>query len=192
MASDFGDGSGEKMLDNFTRFAERMGEDAMRRRADDFRRACKNAKSKANGGRAADAEPSEWAKLDMTEFQSIEGYDELKPIIDERVRANGADHTWFTDPSSGKEYLLFKVRDAHEVWASFDQLERESSAAEERAAINAKREIGRKADGRPGKERDERPLEERAEEATKASRRMERSGVGARAKKRIPRGRKDR
>ena len=43
MASDYGDESGEKMLDSFTRFAERRGEFAMRQRAYDFQRACKNA-----------------------------------------------------------------------------------------------------------------------------------------------------
>lgn len=192
MASDFGDDSGEKMLNDFTRFAERMGEDAMRRRADEFRRACKNAKSAAKGGKPAEAEPSEWAKLDMREFQSIEGYDELKPIIDKKLDENGADHTWFTDPSSGKEYLLFKVRDAHEVWASFDQLEKESTAAEERAAKTAKREIGREAERHPEKGRDERPLKDRAEDAVKASKRMERSDAGVRSRSRMPCARKDR
>ncbi|MGN0035080.1 MAG: hypothetical protein ACI364_05080 [Coriobacteriales bacterium] len=192
MASDFGDDSGEKMLNDFTRFAERMGEDAMRRRADEFRRACKNAKSATKGGKAAEAEPSEWAKLDMREFQSIEGYDELKPIIDKKLDENGADHMWFTDPSSGKEYLLFKVRDAQEVWASFDQLEKESAAAEERAAETVKREIGREADKRPEKGRDGRPLKDRAEDAVKASKRMERSESGARSRSRMPHVRKDR
>jgi hypothetical protein len=192
MASDFGDDFGEKMLNDFTRFAERMGEDAMRRRAEEFRRACKNAKSAAKGKRTAEAEPSEWAKLDMREFQSIEGYDELKPIIDKKLDENGADHTWFTDPSSGKEYLLFKVRDAHEVWASFDQLEKESAAAEERAAQTAKREVGREAEKRPEKGRDERPLKDRAEDAVKASKRMERSDAGTRARSRMPRAHKDR
>jgi hypothetical protein len=192
MASDFGDDSGEKMLNDFTRFAERMGEDAMRRRADEFRRACKTAKSASRDGKPADSGPSEWAKLDMREFQDIEGYEELKPIIDEKLSENGADHTWFTDPSSGKEYLLFKVRDAHEVWASFDQLEKESTAAEERAAKIAKREIGREAKGRPEKGRDERPLKDRAADAVKASKRMERSDAGARSRSRKPRAHKDR
>ena len=163
MASDFGDDSGEKMLNDFTRFAERMGEDAMRRRADEFRRACKNAKSATKGGRTAEAKPSEWAKLDMREFQGIEGYDELKPIIDGKLDAHGADHTWFTDPKTGKEYLLFRIRDAHEVWNSFDELSKESAEAEKRASQHLKREVEKTRAGRSEKAT-EKPIEHPATE----------------------------
>lgn len=151
MASDFGDESGEKMLDNFERFAERMGEEAMRRRAEQFIEACEHAKSAASG-KGAPGEDAEWAKLDMREFQEIDGYDELKPIIDAKLDAHGADHAWFTDPKTGKEYLLFEIKDAREVWASFDELSKESSAAKERASEHLKREVEKAREGRPEKE----------------------------------------
>lgn len=151
MASDFGDESGEKMLDNFERFAERMGEEAMRRRAEEFIQACEHAKS-ATAGKDAPGGDAEWAKLDMREFQGIEGYDELKPIIDAKLDAHGADHTWFTDPKTGREYLLFEIKDAREVWASFDELSKESSDAKERASENLKREVEKAREGRSEKE----------------------------------------
>ena len=151
MASDFGDESGEKMLDNFERFAERMGEEAMRRRAEEFIQACEHAKSAA-AGKDAPGGDAEWAKLDMREFQVIEGYDELKPIIDAKLDAHGADHTWFTDPKTSREYLLFEIKDAREVWASFDELSKESSDAKERASENLKREVEKARDGRSGRD----------------------------------------
>lgn len=170
MASDFGDESGEKMLDNFERFAERMGEEAMRRRAEQFIEACEHAKSAASG-KGAPGGDAEWAKLDMREFQEIDGYDELKPIIDAKLDAHGADHAWFTDPKTGKEYLLFEIKDAREVWASFDELSKEGSAAKERASEHLKREVERARDGRPEKEaeksgdgRAEKPAEHAATE----------------------------
>lgn len=163
MASDFGDDSGEKMLDNFNRFAERMGEEAMRRRAEKFIQACEHAKSaSAKGGNGSD-EPTEWAKLDMREFQDIEGYDELKPIIDGKLDAHGADHTWFTDPKTGKEYLLFRIRDAREVWNSFDELSKESVEAEKRASQHLKREVEKTRAGRSEKA-PEKPIEHPATE----------------------------
>ena len=151
MASDFGDESGEKMLDNFERFAERMGEEAMRRRAEEFIQACEHTKSAA-AGKDAPGGDAEWAKLDMREFQVIEGYDELKPIIDAKLDAHGADHTWFTAPKTSREYLLFEIKDAREVWASFDELSKESSDAKERASENLKREVEKARDGRSGRD----------------------------------------
>ena len=73
MASDFGDESGEKLFDFMVRLGERVGGDAMRRHAGKLQAAFENAK----GGtqvepRDADA-AVEWAKLDMHEFQEIEG-----------------------------------------------------------------------------------------------------------------------
>lgn len=189
MAEDFGDDSGEKMLDNFSRFAERAGVEAMRARADAISRACEHAKASASEKGAPWNEPTEWAKLDMHEFREIEGYDELKPIIDAKLDAHGADHAWFQDERAGKEYLLFRIKDAQEVWDSFDELSHESTEAKERASEAAKRDIDRSR----AKKRDERPLDERADAARRASKELEREG-GARSREhaRGHRARKDR
>lgn len=183
MASDYGDESGEKMLDNFTRFGERMGEEAMRNRADRLHEAFEHAKSCASEKGTPWNEPSEWAKLDMREFREIEGYDEIKQIIESKMRACGVETAWFEDKENSKEYLLFRIADAQDVWRGFDELAKETEGAKERAAENLKRDVARK--------RDERPLDERAEQARQASEQLRRDG-GSRARERAPRPRRDR
>jgi hypothetical protein len=122
MPSDYGDESGEKMLDNFTRFGERMGEEAMRNRADKLHDAFEHAKARASEKGAPWNEPSEWAKLDMHEFREIEGYGEVKRIIESKMAARGVDTTWFEDKENDREYLLFRIADAQDVWRGFDEL----------------------------------------------------------------------
>ena len=87
------------------RFGERMGEDAMHRHANKLQTAFENAKSGTQvEPRDTDA-AVEWAKLDMHEFQGIEGYDEIKGIIETKLKANGVDPAWFQDQAARKEYL---------------------------------------------------------------------------------------
>lgn len=149
MASDYGDEAGEKMLDNFTRFGERMGERAMYDRASRMQRAFQNATHSAREAGGESALPTrevspEWAKLDMAEFQGIEDYDGIKAIIEDKLGTHGVESTWFPDPQTGKEYLLFRIADAREVWQSFDELAHETDAAKEKAA----EAIRRRAEGR--------------------------------------------
>ncbi|MBQ9021927.1 MAG: hypothetical protein IJ113_07980 [Eggerthellaceae bacterium] len=171
MASDYGDESGEKMLDSFTRFAERRGEFAMRERAYEFKRACRNAtevaKEKGGESEALESAP-EWAKLDMREFQALEDYADFKEIIEAKLDAHGIEPNWFTDEQAGREYLLFRVKDAREVWASFKELEQESDGIAEKAAEAAKDKVAEKH-----LDRDERPLDERAKQAREASKALE-------------------
>ena len=76
MASDYGDEAGRKMIDDFMRFGERMGERAMYTRASQMQRAFQNATQSAReaAGEAPAGNLAEWAKLDMHEFQGIEDY----------------------------------------------------------------------------------------------------------------------
>ena len=182
MASDYGDESGEKMLDNFTRFCEFKGEAAMRERARKIQDACDHAKSrsKAHGVVEDGGERRvEWAKLDMAEFRAIDGYDDIKQIIEAKLRAHGVEPAWFEDKEAGKEYLLFRVVDAQEVWDSFDELSDEAETAAEKAAEKAKERVRAN--------RDERPLEVRAQQAREASAALEAERSGARAQAREPR-----
>ena len=122
MASDYGDEAGSKMIDDFMRFGERMGERAMYARAGQMQRAFQNATRKARAAASEDAPAkgrSERAKLDMHEFQGIEDYEAIKGIIEDRLVSHGVGSTWFPDPEDGKEYLLFRIADAREVWQSF-------------------------------------------------------------------------
>ena len=173
MASDYGDEAGEKMVDDFMRFGERMGERAMYERAHRIQRACENATREAMRSAGGDApEPSEspeWAKLDMAEFRRIEGYDGIKGIIEAKLAARGVESAWFADPKTGKEYLLFRIADAREVWSSFDELGREAGRAGELAA----KALRRRERAEPEKGRDERPLDERAASAREAAEALE-------------------
>lgn len=173
MASDYGDEAGSKMLDGFMRFGERMGERAMYARAAQMQKAFQNATRTARKAAGADGpaaeEPPEWAKLDMHEFRGIEGYDAIKEIIEDRLKAHGVEGTWFEDPETGKEYLLFRITDAQEVWQSFDELAHETDGAAAKAAERIKDQRDKAA----VRGHDERPLEERAEQAREASKALE-------------------
>ena len=118
----------------------------------------------------------EWAKLDMSEFREIEGYDEIKQSIESKLRSRSVEPAWFEDAEHGKEYLLFRIDDAHDVWASFDELSTETEPAAEKAAGKLRE---RAVDGRP--------LEERAKEAREASEALEAERAGGKQQSREPR-----
>ena len=179
MAGDFGDESGEKLFDFMVRLGMRMGEDAMRRHAGKLQTAFENAK----GGTQAEPKDSdaavEWAKLDMREFQEIEGYDEVKGVVETKLRANGVEPAWFQDQAAGKEYLLFRVAEAQQVRDSLDELSRETEGAESRASEQLKKDLDEK--------RDSRPLEEKAKEAREAADALEREADKPQQRVRDPR-----
>ena len=203
MASDYGDDAGEKMIEDFMRFAERMGERAMYERAHRIQRACENATRAAR--RPAGEDAPEWAKLDMAEFQEIEGYDGIKATIEAELRSRGVESAWFADPGTGREHLLFRIADAREVWESFDRLGREAGAAAEKAAEGLRADArdgrgargaspsrdARQADGRGPSGSpalaDDRPLEERAEHARGAAEALEAQRSTTRAAERSAR-----
>ena len=172
MASDYGDEAGSKMIDDFMRFGERMGERAMYARAAQMQKAFRNATRSAqelSGDHAPGGDAPEWAKLDMHEFQGIEDYDAIKGIIGDRLAAHGVGSTWFPDPETGKEYLLFRIADAREAWQSFDELSRETDDA----AAKAAERIREQHDKNPSRDRDDRTLDERAEDAREAAKALE-------------------
>lgn len=175
MASDYGDDSGEKMLDGFTRFGERMGMRVVYRRSDRLQDACDNVRSQTSAHEAVETDGEtrvEWARLDMQEFRAVEGYDELKQDIEERLDARDIETAWFEDAESGREYLLFRVSDAQGVWDCFGEISREA---------------GHEAGGPDGRRRDGRTLEERAEQAREAAAALEAERAGDAALSRGPR-----
>ena len=186
MASDYGDEAGGKMIDDFMRFGERMGERAMYARAAQMQKAFRNATRSAqelSGDHAPGGDAPEWAKLDMHEFQGIEDYDAIKGIIGDRLAAHGVGSTWFPDPETGKEYLLFRIADAREVWQSFDELSRETDDA----AAKAAERIREQHDKNPSRDRDDRTLDERAEDAREAAKALEAERPTSRARSIEPR-----
>ena len=186
MASDYGDEAGSKMIDDFMRFGERMGERAMYARAGQMRQAFQNATREArelSGEAISENGGAEWAKLDMHDFQGIEDYEAIKGIIEDKLEAHGVAGTWFPEPDTGKEYLLFRIADAREVWQSFDELSRETDDACAKAAER----IRERSEREPDKSRDDRALDERAEEAREASKALEAERSTSRALTKEPR-----
>ena len=115
--------------------------------------------------------------------QRIEDYGSIKGIIEDRLADRGVASTWFPDPETGREYLLFRIADAQEVWKSFDELSRETGDA----AAKAAERIREQRDKAPGRNRDERTLDERAEEAREASEALEAERSTTKALTREPR-----
>ena len=185
MASDYGDEAGSKMIDDFMRFGERMGERAMYTRASQMQRAFQNATQSAReaAGEAPAGNLAEWAKLDMHEFQGIEDYEAIKGIIEDRLAAHGVASTWFPDPETGREYLLFRIADPRGAWQPFAEPAREPDGACAKAAETLEAQRGKG----PERLRDERTLDERAGEAREASKALEAEGATSRAKAKGPR-----
>ena len=186
MASDYGDEAGGKMMDDFMRFGERMGERAMYARAVQMRQAFESATRDARGVAGENPgkdDPPEWAKLDMQEFQRIEDYDSIKGVIEDRLGSHGVSSAWFADPETGREYLLFRIADAQEVWQSFDELARETDGI----AAKAAERIREQRDKAPGRNRDGRTLDERAEQAREAAAALEAERPTSKALTREPR-----
>ena len=144
----------------------------------------------AGGAEPPAKEAAEFAKLDMHEFSEIDGYQDVKRVIEAKLAAKGVDSTWFSDLESGREYLLFHVADAREVWKGFDELAEETDAAVEKA-VEKLRESERENDRDLPKEkdrpRDERTLDERARQAREASEALEAERSGGKARDKGPR-----
>lgn len=158
MASDFGDESGEKLIDWMMRVGEDAGKEAMLASADKLAEAFRRAREGLDKGLGGGAR--EWAKLDLKDFKDLPAYDSIKQIIDGELAGRGVEHEFASE--GGRDFLVFKVKDVHEVSEAFHRLERDTAAAKERAgkSIDEGRDGDRgqkpRAD-RGGAERDNRP-----------------------------------
>lgn len=159
MPSDFGDESGEALVEWASRVAGLSGDVAARRMALRLAVSLERARDRASGGPEAPGAP--WARLDMEDFRELEGYGQVRAAIDAKLTAAQVRHEFFSDGEAGREYLLFPVADAGRVSRAFDEL-----------AAKA-REIG--GGGIGGGSRDARPLEERAAQARDAAAAIEAS-----------------
>lgn len=130
MASDFGDESGEKLIDWMMRVGEDAGKEAMLASADKLAEAFHRAREGLEKGVSKEG-AREWAKLDLKDFKDLPAYDSIKQIIDGELAGRGVEHEFASE--GGKDFLVFKVKDVHEVSEAFHQLERETAAAKDRA-----------------------------------------------------------
>ncbi len=119
MPSDFGDESGEKFCDWLMKIGQDAGQDAMHAAAKKLSIALRKTK----GDTAAEyVEKVEWARLNMVELETIEGYDSIKQILQKALTEADIDHSFMTDKQTGHESLLFRVEDAGKVDRVFDKL----------------------------------------------------------------------
>lgn len=176
MAEDFGDEAGQKLVDWAIRIAmyqtriggPARGEQAMREAADQLTRALEAARDSLRDPASAEVRTDrpalpEWARLDLAEFQAMDGYEEIRSAIDAKLSSASLEHALYEE--GGHACLLFRSQDAKQVAECFDSLAGEARQAAERAAERV-REQGRDVEHA---ERDREPLERRAQRARESA-----------------------
>ncbi len=166
MPSDFGDESGEKLFDWMLKVGQDASEAALLSSAERLKAAFRNARGEiASDDAGTESEQvAEWAKLRMAEFEALPEYASIKEIIDTKLSELKIEHDFFTD-KKGKEFLLFRIEDAPDVSRTFEELEKATDIAFDKAleARGLTREQIREAE----------PLEERVASARKASKALD-------------------
>ena len=105
----------------------------------------------------------EWAKLDLHEFQGLEGYDEIRSAIDAKLTSASLEHALYEE--GGHAYLLFRAQDAPQVADCFDSLATQAREAADRAAERVREQHRDVEHG----DRDREPLEQRAQRARESA-----------------------
>lgn len=134
MPSDYGDDSGEKLVDWLLRIGQDAGGAAMASSAQRLTEAFRNARgSVTNKEFEAETQTREqsWAKLNMRDFQELPEYGSIRELIDEKLNDASIEHAFHEDGE--REFLVFKVRDAPEIDEVFATLEREADEALDKA-----------------------------------------------------------
>lgn len=167
MPSDFGDESGERLVDWLEYIGQQAGDNVMYASAEKLKSAFHRARADSTVmGAMNDSEGlnTTWAKLSMRDFEALPEYDTLKDLIGKRLDADAIEHDFYRD-DSGRDWLLFKTEDAAEVSEAFRDLEERT----ERALDESLQRRGKTRE----QIRDEIPLEQRAQGAREASKALE-------------------
>ena len=182
MAEDFGDEAGQRLVDWSVRFAmyhariggASHGERAMREAAEQLTRALEAARDSLRDPASAEVRTDgpvlpEWAKLDLHDFQELEGFDEIRSAIDLKRTSDSLEHALYEE--GGHAYLLFRSQDAPRVADCFDSLATQAREAADRAAERV-REQPRDMEHHRDVEHSDRgrePLEQRAQRARESA-----------------------
>lgn len=166
MPSDFGDESGEKLFDWILKVGQDASEAALLTSAERLKEAFRSARGEIGSTQVGDAadKAAEWAKLRMAQFEALPEYETIKEAIDSKLSSQKIDHDFFTD-ESGHDFLLFRVEDAPDVSRAFEDLEKQTDIAADKA-LKARSKTRDEA-------RDAEPLEDRAASARAASKSLE-------------------
>lgn len=158
MPGDFGDESGEKLLDWMLDIGQTAGQDAMHAAARKLTVALKRVKGDLDIGESS----PEWASLNLDELTQVENYDSIKQIIDRHLDDAGVEHRFFTNQRSGKQTLLFRHEDAGKVDRVFEELVDDAQASLEKADQTLNKGSERAETKTKETSRDSEPLEKRA------------------------------
>lgn len=171
MPSDFGDESGEKFCDWLMDIGQQAGEDAMQAAAHKLTIALKKTKGDITD---EDVSPM-WARLSLDELSQLEGFDNIKQILEAQLNESGVEHSFFIEEKTGKESLLFKHEDAGKVDRVFDELIEDVDKSLTRASAElAKSQEANKAQEKRV-ERDAEPLDKRVSRVRSSSAALESS-----------------
>ena len=164
MSSDFGDESGEKLVDWMLYIGQDAGDAFMCSSAERLKGAFHRARTGSSAlGDGASEEKPEWAKLSMADFEELPEYENLKELIGKRLDADAIEHDFYRDEEH--DWLLFRVEDAREVSEAFHDLEQKTDEALEKS-------LQKRGQTRE-QVRDEESLEARAKAAREASKSIE-------------------
>lgn len=175
MAEDFGDEAGQRLIDWSVRFAmynahiggPAYGERTMREAADRLAHALEEARDSLRDPASAEVQTGtpvlpEWARLDLHEFQELDGYEEVRSAIDLKLASASIEHALYEE--GGHAYLLFRSQDAPRVADCLDSLAGQARQAAEHA-IEHIREQRQEIE----ESRDREPLEQRAQRARESA-----------------------
>lgn len=182
MADDFGDDAGDKLLEWSIRIMIERGRLHARESSAGLARALRDAQERvAPGGAPQGEERNGWAKLDVRDLASVEGWEDVRAAIDAELDARGIAHEWFEDGRTGERRLLFRTGDARGLADSLGSLADKVEAAHEQAvrAVGRAREA-EEAERGGGDPRAERSLRDRVRTVRRYAEAPERAGRAGR------------
>ena len=142
MPSDYGDEAGGRMLDWMLRIGQEAGGAAMARTAEGLAAAVRSAREAAadQAPLPGGAEGERYAKLNLSEFQAIPEYEEIKREIDESLDAAAIEHGFVSEENV--DYVVFKAAHIPEVDAALGRLETAARGAASRAEASLEKANG--------------------------------------------------
>ena len=182
MADDFGDDAGGKLLEWSMRIMIERGRLHARESSAGLARALRDAQERvAPGGAPQGEERNGWAKLDVRDLASVEGWEDVRAAIDAELDARGIAHEWFEDGRTGERRLLFRTGDARGLADSLGSLADKVEAAH----VQAARAVGRareteEAERDGGDPRTNRSLRDRVRTVRRYAEAPERAGRAGR------------
>lgn len=182
MADDFGDDAGGKLLEWSMRIMIERGRLHARESSAGLARALRDAQERvAPGGAPQGEERNWWAKLDVRDLASVEGWEDVRAAIDAELDARGIAHEWFEDGRTGERRLLFRTGDARGLADSLGSLADKVEAAHEQAAraVGSARET-EEAERDGGDPRTNRSLRDRVRTVRRYAEAPERAGRAGR------------